>query len=137
MKKIILLLATSCFICACSPANNPVSTVETLKETVTETQDKWEAYRESLELTMWTFHGQVMTAGDVPVVLANENAAVMQFSVDAFNYDPSFFVYIYINDELVEKRQFSNVSTSIDITEKYLQEGEYEIRLVYVFRLEI
>lgn len=133
MRKIIILLALiiSCTLCACNSKKESEATVsEVESETVKETEDKWEKYRESLELTMWTFHGQIMTGEDIPVVLANENAAVMQFSVDAYNYDPSYFVYIYINDALVDKVQYSNISTSMDITGEYLQEGEYTVRFV-------
>lgn len=133
MRKIIILLAliVSCTLCACNSKKKTEITVsEKESETMMETEDKWEKYRESLELTMWTFHGQVMTGDDIPVVLADQNTAMMQFSVDAFNYDPSYFVFIYINDALVDKAQYSNISTSVDITEEYLKEGEYTVRFV-------
>lgn len=134
MKKIVLclILAFGLFT-GCSSEDETLKETkvsETVIETINETEDKWKDYQESLELTMWTFHGQVMTGDDIPVVLANENAAVMQFSVDAFNYDPSYFVYIYINDNLVEKAQYSNISTSLNITEEFLKEGEYTVRFV-------
>ena len=133
MRKLIILLSLiiSCALCACESKNETGATVpEVESETVKETEDELEKYRESLELTMWTFHGQVMTGEEVPVVLADENVAMMQFSVDAFNYDPSYFVFIYINDELVDKTQYSKISTSVDITEEYLKEGEYTVRFV-------
>lgn len=133
MRKIIILLVliVSCTLCACNSKKKTEITVsEKESETMMETEDKWEKYRESLELTMWTFHGQVMTGDDIPVVLADQNTAMMQFSVDAFNYDPSYFVFIYINDALVDKAQYSNISTSVDITEEYLKEGEYTVRFV-------
>lgn len=71
-----------------------------------------------------------MTEDEIPTVLANENSAMMQFSVDAFNYDPNYYVYIYINDVLVEKAQYSNISTSVNITEDFLKEGDYTVRFV-------
>lgn len=134
MKKMILYIFLSMsLLFGCSSEEETVTQTETTEkviETVKETEDKWKAYQDALELTMWTFHGQVMTEDEIPTVLANENAAMMQFSVDAFNYNPNYFVYIYINDILVEKAQYSNISTTVNITEEFLQEGDYTVRFV-------
>ena len=134
MKKMILCVFLSMgLLFGCSSEEksvNQTETNETVVDTVKETEDKWKVYQDALELTMWTFHGQVMTEDEIPTVLANENSAMMQFSVDAFNYDPNYFVYIYINDILVEKAQYSNISTSVNITEEFLKEGDYTVRFV-------
>lgn len=117
-----------CLICACSSKKERAVTNEA--NNVGETENEWKEYQDALEFNAWTIFGQVMTEEEVPVVLASKDSALMQFSVDAFNYDPNYFVYIYINDTLVDKVQYSNVSATLDITEEFLQENDYVIRFI-------
>lgn len=68
--------------------------------------------------------------GNIPVIFADADAALIQIEVDTESFDGSKLSFIYIDGMLSTKEQLADSQQSLDLTGDFLSVGTHKIEVV-------
>lgn len=68
--------------------------------------------------------------GNVPVIYADRDTALLQIEMDAWEFEGSKLSYVYVDGMLVAKEQFANTQSFLDLTGDMLSEGVHKVEVL-------
>lgn len=134
MKKILALLLISVLIVGCDSPTQKEEATEVVEEgAVQEAVEEEEMIFEIEEIGQGSFYLENESGttenGDPLIIYEDGETQLLQIGIMTNEFDGSKLTFVYVDNELLTKEQYSNSQSTLTLEQKHLKEGLHQVVL--------
>lgn len=134
MKKILALLLISVLIVGCDNPTQKEEATEVVEEgAVQEAVEEEEMIFEIEEIGQGSFYLENESGttenGDPLIIYEDGETQLLQIGIMTNEFDGSKLTFVYVDNELLTKEQYSNSQSTLTLEQKHLKEGQHQVVL--------